>query len=91
MMKTEYYFICHVKTDNRWKQVFATERFVYNPCINDDHTFVAISNAGKENVLLFDKNEFVYEYVANLNEGLPKIYQIFPEKDLFAYPYVYFI
>ena len=67
--------------------MFATERFVYDSRINTDHNFVSVSSVSNQTVLLIYENELVYRYVANLNEGLQNICQLYPEKDLFVCPY----
>ena len=39
---------------------------MYDPCINNDHSFVDVSSASSETVLLFYENKLVYGYFTNL-------------------------
>lgn len=67
-MKTDYYFFCcKLMAEDRQSQVFAIERFVYDTCVNDDHTFLDLSSASNDTVLLFYQDEFKPERGSSKN------------------------
>ena len=50
--------------------MFATERLMHDPCINDDHSFVGVSSVSNETVLRFTRINSFTVTLPILNEGL---------------------